>query len=275
MDFEIIYENEKKQYSMNEFIYECIKNEIGKIFNLNMNNFNMCYNSKDNLLRKYEQNLNFLKLNIRCLTIVQKKENKDVNELNESDINDKQSMKLNNEQQKEEIDFINDIELKKNKCIKDFEKEQIKYKTFIEEIQKNKQILIKDIKYEEDKLKKIKEEIENNLKNYENEIKKINDKKKIKTEVSCLLIEEKRYELLLNSKKTHLSRIESKIHDNTLAMNNLIKEIDDKTSNKNILEKEIYKIENDIIKKNNELKKKEEEFKNLEQICDLELKKKC
>ncbi len=135
MDFEIIYENEKKQYSMNEFIYECIKNEIGKIFNLNMNNFNMCYNRK-NSLRKYEQNLNFYKLNIKCLTIVQKIENKDVNGLNESDINDKQIMKLDSEQQKEEIDFINDIELKKNKCIKDFEEEQIKYKNFIEEIQK-------------------------------------------------------------------------------------------------------------------------------------------
>ena len=152
MDFEIIYENEKKQYSMNEFIYECIKNEIGKIFNLNMNNFNMCYNSsKDNSLRIYEQKLNFYKLNIKCLTIVQKKENNDTNELNESDINDEENMKLDSEEQKEEIDYINDIELKKNKCIKDFEEEKIKYKNFIEEILKNKQILIEDIKYEEDK----------------------------------------------------------------------------------------------------------------------------
>ena len=109
MDFEIIYENEKKQYLMNEFIHECIKNEIGKIFNLNMNNFNMCYNRK-NSLRKYEQNLNFYKLNIRCLTIVQKKEINDTNELNEIDINDEESMKLDNEQQKEEINFINDID---------------------------------------------------------------------------------------------------------------------------------------------------------------------
>ena len=99
MDFEIIYENEKKQYLMNEFIHECIKNEIGKIFNLNMNNFNMCYNRiKDNSLRIYEQKLNFYKLNIRCLTIVQKKENNDTNELNESDINDEENMKLDSEE---------------------------------------------------------------------------------------------------------------------------------------------------------------------------------
>ncbi len=80
---------------------------------------------------------------------------------------------------------------------------------------------------------------------------------------------------MIKHKKPYLSRIESEIRAKDLTRNNLIKEIDDIISNKSILEKEIYKIENDIIKKNNELKKKEEEFKNLEQICDLELKKKC